>query len=322
MQKILFIVGPTATGKTNLALRIARKISGELVNTDSIQFYKGLDIVSGKDIPKNFRAKDSSVFLKDFQLKDYLFENVVVHLLDVVEPNYSFNLYDFVRISQVVVKDIWSRKKLPIVIGGNGFYIDSFFNEIPTISVPPNPLLRKELDKNSVEELQKILKKVDPSKLLLMNNSDMNNKRRLVRAIEVPRDNSRRKNIQTLNFESLVIGLETSKVHISKLIETRIKSRLRSGALKEAEELFKKFDSLSPQIKNAIGYKELFSYIRGEMSIEESTVAWKKAELSYVKKQITWFKKNQKIVWVDPSKKDEMRKIESKAVEWYNQTYK
>lgn len=321
MQKILFVVGPTAVGKTEFALKLAKKFDGELVNADSVQVYKGLNIISGKDIPSNSSIRVSSLFLDHFSFDYYLFDDTPTHLLDVVDVNYSFNLYDYSRISNLVIEDIWSRNKLPIIVGGNGFYIDSFFNDIPNISVPPNPVLRKRLENKTKEELQIILGKKSKERLSLMNNSDRNNERRLIRAIEVLSSMNQNKPVKKVKFESLIVGLRASREKNKQLIKKRVDARIIKGAFIEAKTLFKNYEKLSPQVKKASGYKEMFSVLKREILLNEGIEKWKKSDISYAKKQMTWFGKNKNVIWADTDSPSEKSMLESKILEWYNKVY-
>lgn len=318
MKKILFVVGPTAIGKTKFALNQASKINGELINADSIQVYKDLNIISGKDLPINAAIKKSTLSSKNFDLDYYLFKKTPVHLLDVIKNDYSFNVYDYANLSRIVMEGIWSRNSTPVVVGGNGYYIDSFFQDIPSINIPPDLILRKSLESKTKEELQSILQKKNIERFFLMNNSDRNNKRRLVRAIEVLYSKNKNPEIKKIRLESLIVGLKTSKERIKQLIEKRVEKRIKKGALVEAKTLFENYEKLSPQVKKASGYKELFAVLQGEFSLEEGIRNWKKSDINYAKKQMTWFGRNKNTIWADVDSIGEIKKLESKIYEWYN----
>lgn len=318
MKKILFVVGPTAIGKTKFALNQASKINGELINADSIQVYKDLNIISGKDLPINAAIKKSTLSSKNFDLDYCLFKKTPVHLLDVIKNDYSFNVYDYANLSRIVMEGIWSRNSTPVVVGGNGYYIDSFFQDIPSINIPPDLILRKSLESKTKEELQSILQKKNIERFFLMNNSDRNNKRRLVRAIEVLYSKNKNPEINKIRLESLIVGLKTSKERIKQLIEKRVEERIKKGALVEAKTLFENYEKLSPQVKKASGYKELFAVLQGEFSLEEGIKNWKKSDINYAKKQMTWFGRNKNVIWADVDSIGEIKKLESKIYEWYN----
>jgi tRNA dimethylallyltransferase len=163
MKKVLIICGPTATGKTTLAARLAKKFKGELISADSRQVYKGMDIVTGKDKP----------------------QGVIIHGLDLVKPDQEFSAAHFVKVASTLINQISKRKKLAIIVGGTGLYLDSLINPPQTLTIKPNWSLRKKLEQKSIHYLQQQLKKLNPSKWRQMNHSDRLNPRRLIRAIEV-----------------------------------------------------------------------------------------------------------------------------------------
>jgi len=228
-RNLLIISGPTASGKTALALKLAMEFDGELISADSRQVYKGMDVVTGKDLPVNSKLQISNYKLNkvsfrtdakqsdtepyegkyrfpmmvDSQLENdttrgfrnkfemtgaigfYEVEGVKVWGLDFVEPNQDFDVSHFINFSHVILNDIWRKRKLPIIVGGTGFWIRSLISPPDTVGVSINKKLRQELDELSVTDLQVRLKEIDSNKFEKMNNSDRNNPRRLVRAIEV-----------------------------------------------------------------------------------------------------------------------------------------
>ncbi len=313
MRKALFVLGPTAVGKTNIALKLAKRFDGEIVSADSIQVYKSLDIISGKDLPLNVTRVNKKIVYDKFDISPVFFETVPVYLIDVVDYSYSFNISDFKKTSRMVINDIWSRNKLPIIVGGNGFYISSFFKEIQTIDIPPDLDLRSKLSKKTISELQAILKKENSIRFEAMNNSDKNNPRRLIRAIEVTGKKFKKGKYERIN--SQIILINNSKEKLKKKIEDRISERIKKGALKEAKRLFYDYKNLSPQVKNAIGYRSFFDYLHGKTTLNDAIDEWKISEINYVKRQMTWFKKMENFLLLDQNLNKE---LESKISEWYN----
>ena len=206
MKKLLIICGPTAIGKTKLALRLAKKLNGELVSADSRQVYKGMNIGTGKDLPVNskFQTPNSKWFdgftilsevegqisnpkfqIPSYQIGYYKINGIKAWLLDIVKPDYRFSVADYVRCADLVIEDIWQRKKLPILVGGTGFYIRGIVDGIETIGIKPDLRLREKLRNYEITKLREILKRTCPERLRRMNKSDRNNPRRLVRAIEI-----------------------------------------------------------------------------------------------------------------------------------------
>ncbi len=319
MHKLVCIVGPTAVGKTALALKSAHKFSGSLINADSRQVYKKLDIISGKDIPQNtkfqrFKGSEFQSLYSKYSFGYYNIQNIPLYLIDVVEPTYEFSVSDFVTIAPPVIDYISQQSKLPVLVGGTGFYIKALLDGIDTVLIPPNEELRVRLERKSVEELQNVLAQLNPIKLEKMNDSDKQNPRRLIRAIEILTHkkgstwilNQKIASIQVrpLSYhEILMIGLTASRETIQSRIDLRVSSRLEHGALKEAETLFKQFDSLSNNVKTSSGYQQLFEYLTGETGLDEAIEKWKKAEYLIAKKQMTWFKKDQRVEWFDIEQK-------------------
>ncbi len=278
MDKIIYVVGPTGIGKTALAFRLAKKFNGELVNADSVQIYKGLDIVSGKDNPKN--------------------SSTPIHLLDVVSPTEAFSVSQFQKLGEDIINQILSKNKTPIVVGGTGLYIKSLIDGIPTKDIPYDSNLRLALQDLSIDRLQSKLSK---KKLEQMNESDRKNKRRLIRAIEIEKSGFK-KFITTIPFptaQHLQIGLKTEREILKERIDKRVDERVKNGALEEAENLFKNYRNLTEQVKNTNGYKQLFMFLKNEISLNEATKRWKISEHRLAKNQMTWFEKDKRINWFD-----------------------
>ncbi len=326
MNKLLIICGPTATGKTDLGIFLAKKFDGEIVSADSRQVYRGMDIITGKDIPPNseLRTKNLELNIKDekysvgFRLK----ERIPTWLVDIVNPDYTFNVSEYRQLVHKVITDIWLRNKLPIMVGGTGFYIQSITGPIDTIDIPQDSKLREFLDKLPKKELQEKLKNLDKKKWKEMNNSDRNNPRRLVRAIEIAnwkKENTFSENKEkTPKFQSLlVIGLAADKKTLYQRINQRIESRLKEGVLKEVKKLISKnyLDNL-PSLSST-GYKELKNHIEGKIKLEEALKIWKNREHAYARRQMTWFKKDGRIVWFGIVDGDYINKIEKRVQEWY-----
>lgn len=309
MKKAIFIVGPTATGKTDLAFYISKRILGTIVSADSVQVYKGLDIISGKDLP--VRAQ----FKKDH----YKVDSAKICLLDEVSPIKSFNVADFFRRAKSIIDNTYKERKTPLIVGGTGFYIDALISGIDTLEIPPNKKLREKFSKFSTGNLQKELQKINPEKFQSMNKSDSNNPRRLIRAIEVMVfKNKTLSRVQPYfkEGEVLFIGLRMDMGLLGKRIRKRVEKRFTQGALGEAKELFKQYEQLSNQVKTANGYRQLFDYLKKNISFEEAKEKWINKELQTAKNQMKWFKRNKNITWFDASEigfKDKVIKLIEKT---------
>ncbi len=313
MQKIVCIVGPTAVGKTNLAFLLAQKSNGALVSADAVQVFKKLNIISGKDIPSEASYENLPQLSKDgYDSGFYTYHNIPIFLLDVVEPTSSFSVSQFWELAEKTIDYISDRKMLPIIVGGTGLYVNAILNGIDSLSVKPDFKLRAELSNSTVLELQKNLESLNKKKLTSMNESDVNNKRRLIRAIEISRaTNNESRIIKKNNYESLTIGLYCDKEDLKKRIDERVDDRLKNGALEEAKRLFQDYDNLVPQVKDANGYKQLFQYLQGKVSWDEALYRWKISEYHHAKNQMTWFRKYGNVLWFDIAKKGFEKDIEN-----------
>ncbi|HEY0221092.1 MAG TPA: tRNA (adenosine(37)-N6)-dimethylallyltransferase MiaA [Candidatus Paceibacterota bacterium] len=280
MQKILVILGPTASGKSDLAVKIAKKYNGEVISADSRQVYKGLNIGTGKITKKEMRG---------------------VHhwLLDIVSPKKTFNVADFKKLAAGKIQTILKRHKLPIICGGTGFYIDSFVKNISLPEVKPNKKLRKELENKSLEELVKILEKLDKDRL---QNIDQKNRVRLIRAIEIANAIGKVPEIKKENskYHFLQIGLEIPKDEMVARINKRLEKRIKLGMIEEAENLHKKGLPLERMRELGLEYRFLADYLDKKISKDKLSEKLKTEIWRYSRRQITWFKRDKNIKWFKP----------------------
>jgi len=318
MKKILVICGPTATGKTRLAIQLAKKFSGEIVSADSRQVYQHMDIGTGKDLPKNSKFQNSKTQnIGGF----YIIDGVKLWGYDLVSPKKEFSVAQYERIARSLLKSIWGRKKLPILTGGAGLYIKAVIDGIETASIPKNIKLRESLKDRTVKELFETLSSIDPVKSASLNLSDRKNPRRLVRAIEIAQHNLKgkcKKRQFSLNADVLMVGLTTSREKLNNNIEIRVQQRILMGVESEIGRLFKMGIDWDMQSMNALGYKQWRKHLLGKITKEEVVEKWTKDEIGYAKRQITWFKKDKRIKWFDISKKDYKKDIESEVKKWHN----
>lgn len=334
VSKLLVVCGPTATGKTELGVRLAKKFNGEIISADSRQVYKGMDVITGKDIEVNSKLKTPCLagrqenlklnitnpkFDVGYRLKD----DIPVWLVDVVEPDYLFNAGEYGMLAQKVINDIWSRNKLPIVVGGTGFYIKTIIDPFDTYMIPPNKLLRKELEQLSLDILQERIIKEDPERWNSMNESDSKNPRRLIRALEVSEWKKRHQQkfsvVKIIDPEKiLLIGLRTDfKNVLRERINTRIEKRATEGAIEEVKRLMDKKHSRFLPSLTTTGASELIKYIEKKQTLKEAIISWQYRETFYAKRQITWFRKEKKIKWFDVNFSDYPEKIEEIVSKWY-----
>lgn len=302
MKKLLVICGPTATGKTSLALHLAKELDGELVSADSRQVYKGMDIGTGKDLPKG----------------------VKIWGYDLISPKKEFSVAQYVKEAKAIIDSIWKRGKLPILVGGTGLYIKSVVDGIPTISVPKNKSLRRSLEKRSAKELFETLAQMDAIKAASMNYSDKRNPRRLIRAIEIAqwqlkkgRRKIFKKSIPKEEIPTLMIGLRTEKKFLYKKIKQRVEARVRAGIEEEIRALLKSGVSWKHQSMDSLGYKQWKDFFEGKKKKEQIIKKWEKEECKYARRQMTWFKRDRRINWFDINKRKWKESVEKSAKKWY-----
>lgn len=295
---MLIVTGQTATGKTQLALKLAKENNGELLNFDSRQIYKELDIITGKDIKPNSKFKILQS-IDGFDIGYYQIGKVKIWLYDILSPNQPFSSFQYVNLAKKVVAQIKKNNKVPILVGGSYFYLKHFLYGFD-IEVPPNPKLRQELKDKTVTQLQQMLQKISPTIFSQLNQSDRANPHRLIRKIEIALSNKSNKSYQTnkTNMSFSIIGLRfADRQQLVNAIKKRVEKRIKKGALQEVEFLLKKgYQPLDPGL-NTIGYKQLINYFQGKLTKEEAIDQWITAEIQYAKRQYTFMKKDPNIEW-------------------------
>jgi len=303
LNKILIISGPTATGKTDLASKLAKKYNGELVSIDSCQIYKGLDIGTGKDQPGE----------------------TPIHLIDLINPDQKFSVAQFQKIGLETIKKIQSQNKLPILVGCSGFYLDSLINpKYNTFSVKPNKLWRLISKKLSVKTLQKIYKLLDPKNFSKLNNSDINNHYRLTRKIEIKLSSKKSlNNNRQNNFNILHISLIAPLDFLYDRIDKRVQKRLDIGFLDEIKKILKKYSWSDPGLQIA-AYQCLRPYFENQKNIEDCLQKWKYAEHSDARRQGTYLKSRykNKAHFFDITSPNFKNKIFKTISKWYNELWK
>jgi tRNA dimethylallyltransferase len=318
MKKLLVICGPTATGKTGLALFLAKKFKGELISADSRQVYKGMDIGTGKDVPRGFEFRISDLGFKDVEIGFYTDGNIRLWGYDLIKPTEEFSVGQYLKVVRKIIKDIYKRGKLPILVGGTGLYVKGVVDGIPTASIPKNLRLRKTLEKKSVSELYEMLAQIDAIRAGAMNVSDRKNPRRLIRAIEIASTKSKVKSQKSkMDADTLFIGLKAPIRVLSKRIKERVEERIEEGIEKEIKDLLKSGVTWKMQAMNSLGYKQWREFFEGNKTQKQITKEWERQEKKYAKRQITWFKKDHRINWFDISKDGWQKKVEKLVKKWY-----
>ncbi|MDO9028722.1 MAG: tRNA (adenosine(37)-N6)-dimethylallyltransferase MiaA [Candidatus Roizmanbacteria bacterium] len=286
---MIVITGQTATGKTKLALEYAQKYDGELINCDSRQIYKYLDIITGKDREEKSKVKS---------------QKSKVWLYDIVKPNEYFSSFDFVELATPIIKDIEDRNKTPILVGGTYLYLKHLLYGIDGNNSPPDFKLRDRLNDKSVDYLQKTLVDLNPETFSKLNHSDQLNPRRLIRKIEI--ESYHQKNVQKLPIHpislishiSQFIGLKhKDKSKLRQVIEKRVGERLKNGAIEEVKKLLKiGYSKNDPGLKT-IGYQQIIKYLNRQITEEQAIEDWINKEVQYAKRQYTFMKKDKNISW-------------------------
>ncbi len=317
MDKLLVICGPTATGKTSLALHLAKVFDGELISADSRQVYKGMDIGTGKDIPEDFGCNKSNLYFQSKPIEYYTNSQTRLWGLDIVAPDEAFSVAEYVQYCDIVIEDIISRKKLPILVGGTGLYIRAVVDGIETADITPDRIFRSKLESLTADKLFQMLLSEDPDKALSLNNSDKNNPRRLIRALEITKGrNQAKKESLRKSYLPFIVGLQIAKEELRKRIEMRVVSRINNGFEQEVSELGMR-GVLSAIPSETIGYKQWIDYSSKSITREDALEMWKKAELQYAKRQMTWFQKDTRIRWFSVLESDHQKKVEEMVRTWY-----
>ena len=280
------VLGPTATGKTQLAVQLAHKLSGEIISADSRQVYRGMDIGTGKD------------------LNEYNFKGVSIpyHLIDIVAPIEEYNVAQFQRDFQRVYSDIKERKKLPILCGGTGFYIKAVLMDFQLPKAEPDKQLRQELETWKLEELIKELEAISPRASV---NTPVDTKRRVIRALEVTKSRGREKRDRKKETgkrrpenstfqDTTVIGIEYPREVIRQQITKRLYSRLNNGMIEEVETLL--IGGVTHHRLDTLGleYRFISRYLNGVYTKDEMTVLLNTAIHQFAKKQMTFFRNMEK----------------------------
>ncbi len=287
MKNLITILGPTATGKTKLAAALAAMIGGEIISADSRQVYRGMDIGTGKD------------------LGDYVYNGITVpyHLIDIVDPGYEYNIFEYQKDFSRAFREIVTREKIPILAGGSGMYLEAVINGYELTKVPEDAFLRKQLERLTDDELREKLK----SYSTLHNTTDLIERNRIIRAIEIKEYEKLNpgKKVDMPEIDSMVFGISYERQEIRQRITDRLVQRLENGMIEEVESLLGA--GLKPEQLTFYGleYKWLTQYVTGQINYNEMFAGLNTAIHQFAKRQMTWFrkmeKKGTKIFWIDGS---------------------
>jgi len=282
---LLVVTGPTASGKTSLAAAISYKLGGEIISADSRQVYRGMNLGTGKDY------------------EDYLINGIQIpcHLIDIADPGYKFNVFEYQREFFKVYSDLKKRNIFPVVCGGSGMYADSIITGYKMFEVPPDSGLRIELEKKTMEELKNILLTFRN----LHNTTDIDTKKRVIRAIEIEHftTNKRKQKSESPKIKPLVVGVIFERDSRRRRITDRLKQRLDSGMIDEVKNLIDNGINTETLIYYGLEYKFITLYLTGKISYEEMFRDLEIAIHQFAKRQMTWFRgmerRGIKIHWIN-----------------------
>jgi tRNA dimethylallyltransferase len=282
---LLIITGPTASGKTALAVAVARKVSGEIISADSRQVYRGMNIGTGKDYD------------------DYLVDGIRIpcHLIDIADPGYKYNVFEYQRDFIKVYTNMKERLVFPVVCGGSGMYADSIISGYKMAEVQPNSEFRNNLEKKSIEELKKILSTYKN----LHNTTDIDTRKRIIRAIEIEyfTKNKKKQRSAFPNLKSMVVGVMPDRDSRRRRISERLSQRLNNGMIDEVKHLIGQGVPVETLIYYGLEYKYITLFLTGKLSYEDMAKDLETAIHQFAKRQMTWFRGMERrginIHWID-----------------------
>lgn len=287
--RLLILTGPTAVGKTEISIELAKKLNGEIISADSMQVYRYMDIGSAKITQDEMRS-------------------IKHHLIDILDPSEDFNVYQFKLLAKEALSDIFSRGKLPIVVGGTGFYIQALLYDIDFAEGEnTNSEYRKELEALAVQKgvkyLHDMLKDIDPESFKTIHENDT---KRVIRALEYYHDTNEKISdhnvIQKQNespYDFRYIVLNDDRKYIYDRIDTRVDEMIAKGLVDEVKSLKEKGYGMNNISMQGLGYKEIISYLDGEYDLDEAIRIIKRDSRHFAKRQLTWFKRERNVIFVD-----------------------
>ena len=304
-EKLIVLLGPTASGKTHMGVRLAKRLNGEIISADSMQIYKYMNIGTAKPTLEEM-------------------DGVPHYMVDNVYPDEEFTVATFRQLSEEYIEEILSRKKMPIVVGGTGLYINSLTKPWNFSQTEPNKALRLELTQLAEEKgkqyLHDRLKEVDPISAEAIH---PNNQKRVVRALEVYESSGRPKSEldkesmeNELRFNPIILGLTWDRRTLYKRIELRVDHMIELGLIDEVKKLLDMGYSKNLVSMQGLGYKEIVKYLQGEYDLEEAIEVLKRDTRHFAKRQLTWFRKNQEIKWFEMEEYQSLDELEEAMINY------
>ncbi|WPC44679.1 tRNA (adenosine(37)-N6)-dimethylallyltransferase MiaA [Clostridium sp. JS66] len=304
MKDLFILAGPTAVGKTDISIKLAQKLNGEIISADSMQIYKYMDIGSAKVTKEEM-------------------QNVPHHLIDIIEPNVNFNVSEYKKMAEKEIECITSKNKLPMLVGGTGLYINSLiynydFTEAST-DYEYRQYLHNLAETKGKEYVHSLLKEVDVQSFNRLYPNDL---KRVIRALEVYKLTG--KTISEFNLENDIYDipynvyyfvLTMNREKLYERINMRVDIMLQNGLIEEVKKLKEMGYSAEMQSMKGIGYKEILYYLDNKISLDEAIYSIKKGSRNYAKRQLTWFRKDKRVIWIDKDKFNEDSEIVDNIVD-------
>ncbi|MCR5581937.1 MAG: tRNA (adenosine(37)-N6)-dimethylallyltransferase MiaA [Pseudobutyrivibrio sp.] len=288
MNKLVVLTGPTAVGKTSLSINLAKAINGEIISADCMQVYKRMDIGTAKITPEDM-------------------DGVKHHLIDVIEPSEDFHVVRFKEMVEEAMADIYSRGKIPIICGGTGFYIQAVLYDIQFNDDDVDQEYRNFLDEYANEhgndKLHAKLEEVDPDSA---SSIPAANRKRVIRALEYYHQtgemfsvHNKQERLRKSPYNFAYFVLNDDRKLLYNRIDKRVDVMMENGLLEEVKSLVNEGLTTSMTSMSGIGYKEIISYLNGDLSLEDSVELIKKNSRNYAKRQLTWFRREREVIWLD-----------------------
>lgn len=283
-DKLFILMGPTAVGKTSISIDLAKKLNGEIISADSMQIYKYMDIGTAK-------------------VKPYEMNGVPHYLIDIIYPDENFTVSDYKRMATKYIKKINQENKLPIVVGGTGLYINSLVYKLNFASVPPNEEVRRKLDIFDNEHLHAKLLEVD------INSGErisINDRKRIIRALEIwevsgktPSEFNKNFREETDEYDLVMVCLNMDREKLYQRINDRVDIMIEEGLVEEVKNILNMGYNKDLVSMQGIGYKEIIMYLENKINLDEAINLIKQGSRNYAKRQLTWFKRDNRIKWID-----------------------
>ncbi|MCR4830019.1 MAG: tRNA (adenosine(37)-N6)-dimethylallyltransferase MiaA [Pseudobutyrivibrio sp.] len=291
MNNLVILTGPTAVGKTSLSINLAKAINGEIISADSMQVYKGMDIGTAKITKEEMQG-------------------IKHHLIDIIEPTEDFHVVKFKELVENAISDIYAKGKIPIICGGTGFYIQAVLYDIDFAEEDVDADYRNELEEfaslNGPEALHKRLKEVDLESALSIPAANV---KRVIRALEFYKqtgqkfsthNKQQREKISPYNFAYFVLNDDRQLLY--NRIDMRVDKMVKDGLISEVEALVESGAKRGMTSMDGIGYKEILDYFDGNCALESAIELVKKKSRNYAKRQLTWFRREKEVIWLDKTK--------------------